>query len=59
MESLHRIGIKGQAVDVHAIVVGKHLLKVGCLKVLATLAWQSGVPQLLSGGIAQRVEQSW
>ena len=58
VEGLAGVGIKGQAVHVHAIVVGEDRLKVGGLIVLAALARQPRRFQLLAGIGAHRVQQS-
>ena len=55
VECLGRVGVKGQAVHVHAIIVSENLLEVGCLIVLTALARQAGVLQVLAGNPAQVV----
>ena len=56
MESLGGVGIKGQTVHVHAIVVGKDRFEVGRLIVLTALARQASRFQVLPSNAAQVIQ---
>ena len=57
VECLGRVSVKGQTVNVHAIVMGEYRLEVCCLIVLAALAGKTGVLEMLAGDTTQLVEQ--